>query len=105
MESRDRRDAVAHLSASSGPAGGGRSRGQAVVCVGERADGWGYTVSDCVRERERVQRVGRLEPKLSGPASVAQCVFPFFFYGIYDVYICFLYNKLSADPKIMKIFV
>ena len=104
MESRDRREAVAHPSASSGLASGGRDCGKAAVRGEERADGWGYPVSDRVRERERAQRVGRLGPRLNGPAAVAQCLFPFSFMQNHDVYLI-LYNKLFVDPKIMKIFV
>ena len=80
--SRERRDAVAHLSASSDPAGSDRSRGRAAVRVGERADGWGYPVSGCVREREgadaRGASLGRPAGLLAGPRPVSYCfLFPF----------------------------
>ena len=86
MESRERRDAVAHPSASSDPAGGGRSRGRAAVRVGERADGWGYPVSGCVREREGAARGPAWAE--ANRAGLNRTVFvSFFFYAIYDVYI------------------
>jgi hypothetical protein len=51
-------------------ANGGRSRGRAAVRGGDEADGWGLPVSVWQREgRGRVQRVGRLGPKPSGPAA------------------------------------
>ena len=50
-------------------ANGGRSRGRAAVRGEEEADGWDLPVSVLQREgRGRVQRVGRLGPKPSGPA-------------------------------------
>jgi len=62
-------------------ANGGRSRGRAAVRDEDEADGWGLPVSVLQREgRGRVQRVGRLGPKPSGPA-VGAVTFSFFFYA------------------------
>jgi hypothetical protein len=62
-------------------ANGGRSRGRAAVRGEDETDGWGLPVSVLQREgRRRVQRVGRLGPKPSGPA-VGAVTFSFFFYA------------------------
>jgi hypothetical protein len=61
-------------------ANGGRSRGRATVRGGDEADRWDLPVSVLQREgRRRVQRVGRLGPKPSGPV-VGVVTFSFFFY-------------------------
>ena len=108
MESRDRHEAVAHPSASSGLASGGRDCGRAAVRREGRADGWGYPVSDRVRERERAQgagsaRAGLGQSQAGRPKEHSVC-FLFSFMQNYDVCLI-LYNKLCADPKIIKIFV
>ena len=83
-------------------ANGGRSRGRAAVRGEGAADGWDLPVSVLQREgRGRVQRMGRLGPKPSGPA-VGAVTFCFSF--MQNCGICLiLHIKLCTDSKIMEI--
>ena len=65
---------------------GRRSRGRVAVPVGEEADGWGYPVSDCVRERGRGRALSGCGPEVRMWAGLRPslqafyCVVFFFFF-------------------------
>ena len=77
----------------------------------EGSDGRDPPVSDPQREEGSSACVGRLGPRLNGPAcgpsswaARSIVLFPFSFYAKF-VLCLILCRKLFADPKIMKIFV
>ena len=82
MESRDRCEADAHSRAGLGLTSGGRNCSRAAVRGEGRADGWGYPVSDRVRERERAQGAGSAwadlgQSQAGRPKEHSDCFFSF----------------------------